>query len=335
MSLLRSPLLAIGLVIILALPAAPGQEGGKVSSSKAVAAPRVARLVYTIRGGQAKELANALILHFKTEPTFLAVPAPGSNSLLLSGPKSVLDDARDVLREIDRPARAVHVDVFLIELSGKTGAEASADSKDIERIEWAGPARNVTAKIRDLQKQGLIVNVQRIQLTALEGHGAQAQARESSPYTTGATVTGGFGGGGFLSGARGAAGGRRGSPGGGGIRGGDGAPPGGSGMISRLISYRDLGTSVQVTPGIGADGLVVLELRIEDSRMRTAQGVTIATDEKGMNVPATEFITSTLESRLKVRPGHVVVAKGTATTSKLGQAQTLVLVSAISNDADN
>jgi hypothetical protein len=245
----------------LALPVAQGQEAEKRPTKKATAP--IARETYAVRGGAVKALANALTQDFWAEPGFWVVPDAASNVLLLSGPKAALEQASAVLREIDRPARTVHVEVILIELTGKAVSETGGDGKDLDGIEWAGPARDVTAKIRDLQKRGFIANVQRIQLIALERHSAQAQAHESRPYTAGLALSGGFFGGGVStpSGARGAAGGRRGAPGG--PRGVDGAFGGGSGTAQRLISYREVGTSVQVTPEIGADGLVGLELRVE------------------------------------------------------------------------
>jgi type II secretory pathway component GspD/PulD (secretin) len=157
----------------------------------------------------------------------------------------------------------------------------------------------VTAKVRELQQKGVIASVKAVQLTALERQVARAQVSESRPFVTGVV---GFGG--------------RGGPGG--------------GPTTRSITYKDVGTSVQVKPDVGADGLVSLDLRVEDSHMRAAEGgVAVGTDEKGTAVPATEFVMSTLETRLKVRPGHMVLAQGT----KSGQAQTVILVTASTDEA--
>src|SRR5262245_38292514 len=125
MSLPLPAWVAGGLLIALglALPAAPSQEADKPPSRRPTTAEPVARQVYAVRGGAAKALANALTLHFQAEPSFRAVPDAGSNSLLLSGPKAAVDDARAALREIDRPARAIHLEVLL-------GALASGGSKD-------------------------------------------------------------------------------------------------------------------------------------------------------------------------------------------------------------
>src|SRR5581483_10379372 len=108
--------------LVIALPAAPGQDAEKQTVPKA-AAP-VARLVYAVRGGNAKVLANALTLHFQTEPGFRAVPDAEGNTLLLSGPKAALDEALTALREIDRPARTVHVEVLCLQVAAKAGGDA-------------------------------------------------------------------------------------------------------------------------------------------------------------------------------------------------------------------
>jgi hypothetical protein len=162
MALFRFAALNMGMIVTLGIasPGALGQPGHKVSSPKVETAPtRVERQVYMIHGEHPKELANALILHFKAEPALLAVPVPGTNSLLLSGPMSVVEEARAVLHEIDRPARAVHVKVLLVELTGKTGGD---DAREVERMQWDGPVQEVETRIRDLQKRGSRASVQHI-----------------------------------------------------------------------------------------------------------------------------------------------------------------------------
>jgi hypothetical protein len=270
-------------------------------------APKVERRLYTIRAGSAADLAQALGLHFQGAPGFLAVPAVGSNTLLLSGPRAVLEDALLVLREIDRPARTVHVEVLLLELKDKGAGQGGGDARDQE---LSGPSRDVLAKVRDLQRRGVISGVKTIRLTGLEGRTARTQVSEGKPYVTG-TTTGRFGG-------AGVAGGGGGGPGGG--PGGFGGP-----AVSRSITYRNVGTQIQVKPDIGADGLVGLELRIEDSRMRPEEGgVALGTDDRGAPIAATQFVTATVESSLQLRPGYAVVAQ---TSAQAGQAQTLILVS--------
>src|SRR5262249_21941817 len=161
-------------------------------------------------------------------------------------PKAALDDALAVLRAIDRPARAVHVEVLLVASGG--------DAKAPDPAVLSGAARDVKARLRELRQKGVVSTVKAVELTTLEGQLARARLTERKPFVTSVALGRGFGGGG---------------PGG---RGGGGGGPGG-GPMTRSITYREVGTSVQVKPEVGADGVVSLELRVEDSQMRAAEGV--------------------------------------------------------------
>ena len=228
---------------------------------------------------------------------------------------AALGDAAAALREIDRPARTVHVEVLCLELAGKDGGEAGG-GKPLDRAELSGTAREVRAKLRDLQQKGAIGSIKTVELTGLAGQSTRSQVRESRPFTTGVSFRGGGGPPG-----RGGAGGR-------------GGPGGGAGTTARSVSYRDVGMSVQVKPEVGPDGQVTLDLRVEDSRMRAAEGgVALAADDKGEAVPATEFVASTLETRLRVRPGHIVLAQSATARSKAGQVQRVILVGASTEGA--
>jgi Bacterial type II and III secretion system protein/Bacterial type II/III secretion system short domain len=303
MSLSRSARVAGFLLVALglALPAAPGQDREKPPAPGPGIAPAesVVRQLYAVRGASVKDLANVLTLHFQAERTFRAVPDAGSNTLLLSGSKAALEDAIAVLREIDRPARSVRVEVLFLELAAKADGEAGKDAKPLDTADLTGIARDVRAKIRDLQQKGVISSVKTVELSALTGDNAHTQVSENKPYVTG--VTAGFGGGGR----------------------------GGAGPVSRSISFRAVGTSVHVKPSISADGEVTIDMKVEDSTMRAGEsGASVGVDEKGAAIPAAEFGTFSLDTRVKVRPGHFVLAEGSKTASKAGQAQTVILVTA-------
>jgi type II secretory pathway component GspD/PulD (secretin) len=308
MSLPRSARVAGVLLVALglALPAAPGQDREKPPAPGPGVAPSepVVRQVYAVRGTSVKDLANALALHFQAERNFRAVPDAGSNMLLLSGSKAALEDATAVLREIDRPARGVRVEVLCLEVAAKADGEAAKNAKLLNMADLSGGARDVRAKIHDLQQNGAISGVKTVELSALTGDSARTQVSENKPFVTG--VTAGFGGG-----------------------------RGGAGPVSRSITYRTVGMSVQVKPSISADGEVTLDMKVEDSTMRAGEGAaSVGTDEKGAAIPAAEFVSFSLETRVKVRPGHFVLAEGNKATSKAGQAQTIILVTA-SVDEDN
>ena len=280
----RSVPMVSGLVLVFALSAS-AQEATR-AAPKPRGDAKVARLVYAIREGSAKDLANALVAHFKAEESFEAFPDPASNTLLLSGPEKTLDEALAVLRQIDRPARPVHVEVFL--LQPKEGGEGE---KGLERSELSGPAGDVRAKVRDLQRRGVLAGVKRLQLTTLQGRPAVVKDLQSKPYVMGVTA----------------------------------APF--AGGVSRSVTYHETGTAVTVRPEVGADGVVTLDLHVEDSRARAPEGgASVGTDEKGAAIPAAEFVTTSLESQVKVRPGHAVLAEGMTNSSKTGEGM-LVIVS--------
>ena len=163
-----------------------------------------------------------------------------------------------------------------------------------------------------------------VRLTTLERQVGRSQVGENRPFVTGVAVAGG---------------GLGGRAGGGGARGGAGAGggAGGGGTAMQSISYRNVGTSAKVKPEVGADEQVTLDVQVEDSRMRPAEGGATAggTDEKGAAVRTPEFTTLTVESRLKVRSGHIVLAEGTQTGPKSGQTQAVVLVSARLDDGNS
>jgi type II secretory pathway component GspD/PulD (secretin) len=309
MSALRIVRLTGALLVGLGLgsPAAPGREGEEPPTTPTVSAPAepVVRQVYAVRGGLPKDLASALGLHFHTEQSFRAIPDAGSNTLLLSGSKAALNDALAVLREIDRPARNVHVEILILELATRTGGETGGEARPLDLATLSGPVREVRARVRDFQQKGVVTSVKALELTALTGDSAQSQVGESKPYVTGVTVRG-------IGGAGGA----------------------GPAPVSRSIAYRSLGTSVQVKPTVAADGRVTLDLHVDDSTMRSADSATVGQDEKGSAIPATEFGTVHLETRLTLRPGQFVLAEGSRTGSKAWQAQLVVLVSASTEEAN-
>src|SRR5690242_11661579 len=177
----RSLPAASGLVLWLHLPAAPQQaapaqkppappadkERGTYTDAQQPgrATPKlrpdveVERVIYAVRGGSAKELANALSFSFKDEAAFQVFPDAGSNSLILSAPDDTLQEAMRILREIDRPARTLHVEVFLLEPAptGEVGGE-----KGLEPGELSGPAGDVLNKVRDLQRRASPAGVKRV-----------------------------------------------------------------------------------------------------------------------------------------------------------------------------
>jgi hypothetical protein len=89
-------------------------------------------------------------------------------------------------------------------------------------------------------------------------------------------------------------------------------------MGANTTVYRNVGTRVKVTPQVTADGPVTLDLNVQDSRGREPATVT------GL----TEFILTSLTSKVSVAPGRAVLAKDARVISKEGVGETLIVVGA-------
>jgi hypothetical protein len=297
------------LLLCLALPAPaqqatpkpkapPGDKDRDVNvdaqqAKKPRADVKVERLVYAVRGGSAKDLANALSAAFGNDASFQVFPSVASNSLVLSGPEASLDEAMKILRELDRPARTVHVEVMLLEPK----ADGGEGDKDLSHTGLTGPVAEVTAKVRDLLRRGVLTGMKRVELSALERQPTQVKVLENKPFVVGVTR-------------------------------------GGAGLASRSITYRDAGTSVSVLPEVGADGTATLDLKVEESRAATPEGSpSVGADEKGDAVKAANFVTATFEGPVRVRLGHAVMAQGMRSTAKGEEGQMLILVAVTEDGA--
>jgi hypothetical protein len=90
-----------------------------------------------------------------------------------------------------------------------------------------------------------------------------------------------------------------------------------------------VGTSVSIVPRLTGDKQVALDLEVEDAHFHVPEdGIVLGNDENGQAVRAAEVVRATLKSRLAIPFGQAVAANGVKTTSKSGQAQTLIIVAA-------
>jgi hypothetical protein len=142
------------------------------------------------------------------------------------------------------------------------------------------------AKAEALAKDG---KGQKIRLPSVEGQQVTAQTGGNKPFVSGAAV----GGGGF---------------------GGKG------GVVQRSVNYQAVGTTVKLTPRVGADNAVALELSFQESKVRQPD----AGDETG--APTME--NNTLTTKLSVPAGRAVVAQSVRTEGKAGATVSVVLVTA-------
>src|SRR5690242_5783992 len=71
------------------------------------ARPKSHRLLYSLKHGDAPNLAAVMSKHFKGEAEVLAAPAGSGNALLISGLPSAVDDVVKLLGELDRDPKTV------------------------------------------------------------------------------------------------------------------------------------------------------------------------------------------------------------------------------------
>jgi type II secretory pathway component GspD/PulD (secretin) len=127
---------------------------------------------------------------------------------------------------------------------------------------------------------------QRIRLAAVEGQQATIQVGGDKPYVTGSVVRG--------------------------------AEFGGKGVTQKSVSYRPTGTTVKLTPRVGAENVVALDLSVQESKVRAA--------EEEVGAPA--FENSSLATKLSIPAGKSVIAQAVRAEGKAGPTVTVVVVTA-------
>jgi hypothetical protein len=271
--------------------------GGVVAGSAAAAdAPAVKRQrsAVVLKYGDAKALAETLGKHFKGDGDVSVLAEPATNTLLISAPERAHADVVALVKTLDRRPRTIAIDVLIADLGPKKGDEA----RKLDRSAFRGPSAEVWKRVEELRKKGVITGTRRFRLTALENEPVSLKTGGTKASVMG--VAGGWGG-----------------------RGG----AGGAGVTSRSISYRDLGTSLDVTVRLAGDREAQVTLSLTDSRPTQGDGgVVLGKDENGGPIRAPEYANTTLKTRLAAPVGHAAPVQISEGESGSGQAQSLVIV---------
>jgi hypothetical protein len=273
--------------------AAWGRQPGGAPSAPPPGGQQVKRVVYEVRHSLARDLAELFAKLYKSEPRVQVLAAPTGNALVIGAPSDTLDEVLGLLKRLDRRPRSVAIEVVLAEVPqrGEKGKPAPP-AKEMDEREFTGNADDALAKLRNLQAKGLIGGLKCFRLTAAENQPGALMLGENRPMTTG--VAGGVGG-----------------------------------RISRSITYRNVGTSVRATPRLGEGNKIVLDLHIDEARLHTPEdGVPLGVGDNGEPVPATEVSMTTWEGQVTILSGDSAVAAGVRAQSRLGQRQTLILITA-------
>jgi type II secretory pathway component GspD/PulD (secretin) len=255
-------------------------------------APKNKRIAYVVKYGDAKNLAGILSKHFKGDAEIQALPEGPSNCLLISAAPEVFDEVIKVLDQLDRRPQVIAIEVTVAAVLPKKGDDGKPVAREVNEKDFTGPAEDVRDKLEALQKDGTLGSLRRVQLTAVENEPVSAMLGETKPMVTGTVIRA-------------------------------------TGMASRSITYRQTGTKAAVTARITAEGIVALDVEIEDSSLHVPpDGIEIGKDENGAPVLATEVVLATLKGKLSIPSGQAVAAEGVKTLSKSGQTQTLIVVAA-------
>jgi hypothetical protein len=174
-------------------------------------------------------------------------------------------------------------------------AEVMPGDKKAEALDTKslnGPADEVLTRVEELRNKGRIGELKRLEVTTVENHLAHAHLGQTKPLVIGLSVTA-------------------------------------TGRTSRNIMYRNFGADVRVTPRVGPENVVALELRVQDARPHVdLDAPVLGNDENKAPIRATETTLATVEGKVSVPSGQAVVLHGVKTTGKGGPLPTLVIVTA-------
>ena len=158
----------------------------------------------------------------------------------------------------------------------------------------AGEGEITAASILELEKQGKLDSATRIRLSLIENVSGSVQFGEMVPIITAAAQQEGFPGG----------------------RGGGAA-----------FSRQNLGTMVQATARVEADGTVVVELTAEHSRLVTPKQA----DDPAVSEPQ-KIVQTTLRTTVRVASGKPVIVGGQQSIAGKESASTYVVLTATAPD---
>jgi type II secretory pathway component GspD/PulD (secretin) len=289
------PIRIVGCLLILTccwLSIAAGQDPtGKAAAG--VGQP-VKQVVYDVKHGVAKDLAELLGKLFKPDSGIQVLAAPTGNGLVLSGPADSMDELQQLVQQLDRRPRTVLVEVLIAEVppphQGPPGRPAPP-LNELNPREFTGSADRVVARLQALHKKGPIGNLKQLRLSTPENQTGSVDVRGRKTYTTGIVTR--------------------------------------NGVAKRTTSQRDLGTTIKATPRIGNDGRIVLDLHLTDTFMRLPEdGPPIGMDENGQIVRATTFVNTMFAGPITVRSGEAAVLDGVTLQGPTGGQQTLIVVTA-------
>jgi hypothetical protein len=248
-------------------------------------------IVHVVKLGSAKDIAAVLARQFQGDAEVDVLL--DNNCVLIRANAQVFDDVVKTLQALDRRPRLVNVEIWVADVAppkaekGDGTKLAPIDDKPLN-----GPSGEVLVRLRDMQRNGQLGSLKRLQATVAENQSASIMEGETKPYVTGTHLTG-------------------------------------TGVTTRTISYRNVGTNARCTPRVADDQTVMLELKVDDARMHVPEeGVVLGEDNKE-KVRATEFVLASYTGTVSIAPGRAVMLRDVKMDAKNpGANRTLMVATA-------
>jgi hypothetical protein len=286
-------MLCVILTLTFGLVSAWGQDKDSPRRARPADHGKTRHIAYVVQNGSARELADILAKHFKGEAEIQVLTDSPGQCLLISAARPVVDEVLKVLALHDRRRQMVTVEVLVAEFERNKadGAKKETGGTNLDTEQFKGPTDKVVANLEELHRKGKLSTLQRLQMTLVEGQPSSLLLGQSKPYVTGVTKTA-------------------------------------TGVLSRSISFRNLGTQLKATARVAAKDKIEIDLDLSESRAVPDDTIVIGKDEAGTPIQAMDFVTSKVTTKVSLVSGQAVAAEGVKTASKAGRAQTVVVVAA-------
>ncbi len=295
--LLAIVLVAIGISVpgnLVAQQALPGAE------EPANPAGHPQRLLFPIRHLDPAAVAEKVNVIFNqgANPPVAIVAVPGTGSVLVSASPDTMQEIVKILEQLDQPARAILVDVWIVDLHPDASKVDVAKPRGPAELFTSGPRIKVQEALAKAEKDGAVAVVNHIQFAAVDGREASAQQGERKPKVTATNVTN-------------------------------------AGRISTL-TMDNIGATVKVTPKISDSNQIMLDITAEKSFYAPEfTGAIMSQPVNGPEVRSPSCISLLCKSTANLTSGEVATLTGlkSAADDTAGSYQVLVSAEILPSNA--
>lgn len=282
--------------------AAAVQNSEPISVMSTKDSARYRRAVYRLQAIPAVDVARTLdqvfraegkvVLHDVSPMQVVIVPEVIGNNLIVSGPPEAIEEVGRLIEDLDRPAAMVRLEVVIAEAPagplGDATSSASAEKKGVAEAKAASGKEFGAQQLHAVPTPDEMEVLIRGQLTTLDNQAAFLQMGQRVPRVTGTSVS----------------------------------PVG----TTPNVSLENVGFIVGLTPRVGPDRAVTLELDVEDSHLGSAeQGAPLATHKDGQTIRNPNVETLTSQATVRIPDGQTITLAGIAREGKSGK-QRFILV---------